>query len=371
MANAALPGPGETSAAPDATFTGRARQQLSRMAPANFAMVMGTGIVAVGLAGQGHPGLATLLCLLCVALWLIHVFLLGGRLLLFPAESLADLRQPARSSGYLTLVAGTNVLGSGCALIFHNNAAAHVLFWIGLCLWPCLACLIWVTLCITDTKAPLEKGINGAWLLFTVSTQSVVVLAALVWEDAAGAEAGFLLFTAFFLGESFYFLLMPLIIYRLMFKPLAASELSATFWINAGAMAITCLAGVRLSAVLQAAPETAGLVPLTRAMAAGAWGMASFWIPCLILLGVWRHLMRRYAFQYSVEYWSMVFPLGMYTVCTQALHALFPYPVLAHLSRVFMLAALAVWVIVFLSMCLFLWRHILVGHESPRLPFSS
>jgi len=36
----------------------------------------------------------------------------------------------------------------------------------------------------------------------------------------------------------------------------------------------------------------------------------------LVILGVWRHVYKRFPLTYSPLYWGAVFPLGMYNVCT-------------------------------------------------------
>ena len=84
--------------------------------------------------------------------------------------------------------------------------------------------------------------------------------------------------------------------------------------------------------------------------------MAGFWIPCLILLGFWRHGPQKFPLRYGVEYWSMVFPLGMYTVCTHALGQLFPFPFFQYVAAVAMAAALLVWCLVFLGLSRHLWQ---------------
>ncbi len=48
------------------------------------------------------------------------------------------------------------------------------------------------------------------------------------------------------------------------------------------------------------------------------WATGTWWIPMLVILGMWRHVYKRYKLVYDPLYWGAVFPLGMYTVCTLA-----------------------------------------------------
>ena len=84
-----------------------------------------------------------------------------------------------------------------------------------------------------------------------------------------------------------------------------------------GAMAISTLAGVCLVAEAGRMPLLTELLPFLKGMTLLFWATATWWIPILLALGAWRHLVKRYPLTYEHGYWAAVFPLGMYTVCTQ------------------------------------------------------
>ena len=112
-----------------------------------------------------------------------------------------------------------------------------------------------------------------------------------------------------------------------------------------GAVAITTLAG--LVAAAQAA--SAGRCSLelravpARASRCSSGPPATWWIPLLLLLGVWRHVVRRYPLAYDPQYWGMVFPLGMYAAATFRLSEALPLAPLALVARGVLPVALAAW----------------------------
>jgi tellurite resistance protein TehA-like permease len=70
----------------------------------------------------------------------------------------------------------------------------------------------------------------------------------------------------------------------------------------------------------------------------------------LVVLGAWRHLYQRVPLTYEPGYWAVVFPLGMYTVCTQNLMRVFGLPFLEPIPAVFVWAAVAAWGLTFAGM---------------------
>ena len=56
------------------------------------------------------------------------------------------------------------------------------------------------------------------------------------------------------------------------------------------------------------------------------WAFGTWWIPLLIVLGLWRHVRRHWPLSYEPTLWSVVFPLGMYSVATLSFGKVAPSP---------------------------------------------
>jgi tellurite resistance protein TehA-like permease len=95
-----------------------------------------------------------------------------------------------------------------------------------------------------------------------------------------------------------------------------------------------------------ASPLLTSLLPFLKGLALLFWATATWWIPMLVVLGVWRHVSQRFPFNYDPLYWGAVFPLGMYTVCTFRLSQALDIPYLTTLAGKFVFVALLAWVVV-------------------------
>jgi tellurite resistance protein TehA-like permease len=336
---------------------GRLAKAVAELYPGYFALVMATGIVSIAGHLLGWHRLARALLWVNLPAYATLVALTVARLVGFPRRLAADFADHARGSGYFTIVAGTCVLGSQCLLVAGWRPASEALFGAGLVLWAVVMYAFFTAVIVRETKPTLEQGINGAWLIATVATQSVAVLA-LALGDPFGWTAERVAFGAlvfFLIGCMLYLAIITLIFYRFTFLPLATAALTPPYWISMGAVAITTLAGSSLVLARDRSPLLAELAPFLKGFTLFFWAAGSWWIPLLVLLGFWRHVVRRHPLIYDPQYWGMVFPLGMYAAATWRLAEALPLPPLAAIARAFLPVALIAWSAALLG----LGRHLL------------
>src|SRR5690606_3555636 len=147
----------------------------------------------------------------------------------------------------------------------------------------------------------------------------------------------------YLVGAMLYLLTIVLIFYRFTFFPVEPAGLTPPYWINMGAVAITSLAGATLMLRIADSAFLGTIAEFLRGFTLLFWATATWWIPLLLVLGAWRHVWRRYPLRYDLNYWSMVFPLGMYAVATLRLGEALGWPPLEPLARGVGVLALAAW----------------------------
>ena len=338
---------------------------LAGMHPAYFALVMATGIVSLACEVVGLHRIAVALFACNLGFYPLLWGLLIARVIRHRARVRADLVNHGRAVGFFTIVAATCVLGSQCLIVGDNLTAALGLWFAGIALWAVLIYGVFAILTVKTEKPALADGINGGWLISVVAAQSVCVLGAqLAPALGAHAEAALVFSLAMWLGGGMLYLwIISLIFYRYTFFTMSPSDLAPPYWINMGAAAISTLAGTMLVAAAPHSPALEQILPFVRGFTWMWWATATWWIPMLLILGVWRHGIRRFPLRYDPLYWGAVFPLGMYTVCTFRLSRAVEAEFLGAISRVFVYVALGAWCIVAAGMA---WH--LLGR--PRLAAS-
>lgn len=327
-------------------------QNIETLSPAYFALVMATGIVSTASHLLGMPWAALALFWLNILAFSVLVLLTGIRLVNFPSHMAADLADHKRGVGFFTLVAASCVLGNQFLLIAEAPRAATALWCLGTVLWFVLTYTIFASLTVKQVKPSLPEGIHGGWLVSVVAAQSVSVLGGMLAGGFGPYREQALFFTlAMWLGGAMlYVLIISLIFYRYTFFPMSPADLGPPYWINMGAMAISTLAGAILISVAEGSAILSQMLPFVKGITLLFWAAATWWIPMLVILGVWRHIVKRFHLVYDPQYWGAVFPLGMYTACTFRLAGAIDAPFLLFIPQGFIYVSMGAWFLAFFAM---------------------
>lgn len=319
--------------------------------PGYFALVMATAVLAVAAELQDIEWLADALFAVAAASFVVLTVLSAARLVRYRDAFFLDLTGHLKGPAFLTMVAGTNVLGSAAVVVHEWWWLGWTLWVVGIALWLVLVYTIFTALMLREPKPPVVHGINGTWFLFTVATQSVAALGALLSTRVANPDG--LLFACvcmFLLGLFLYVVVATLIVYRFVFVELRVEETLPPYWISMGAVAITVLAGSNILLVRESSAIVEDLTPFLSGMVVLAWATATFWIPLMVIMGIWRHAVRGVPLRYDPQYWALVFPLGMYSAATFRMIEALDLPFLDGVPDVALGVALGAWAVVFFGL---------------------
>ncbi|MET3608308.1 tellurite resistance/C4-dicarboxylate transporter family protein [Mucilaginibacter rubeus] len=319
--------------------------------PGYFALVMATGIVSVGAFLYNMKQVANiLLCanvIFYIVLWAVLIF----RAIKYPTDVWKDISSSSRGVTFLTIVAANNVLGNQFGLMTSYKDVAIFLWEFGIVLWVMITYTFFIVITAKEPKQGVEASLSGAWLLIVVATESVAVLGAIIAGEMVHKDVIiFISFCAFLIGAMHYMVFISLIIYRWLFISMKAELLTPPYWINMGAVAITTLAGSRLLMYSHNNEWISGISYFLPGLTVFFWAFATWWIPILFLLPIWRHIIQKVPVKYDPQYWSLVFPAGMYAVATFNFSKALDLPFILPISNIFIYFSITAWVIVFAGM---------------------
>ena len=338
---------------------------LAKLHPAYFALVMATGILAVACQLLHIPTLPRFLFALNVVAYVVLWILFITRAIKHRKAFIADFSSHQRGPGFFTVVAATAVVGVQLVVHFKMTDPARVLWWMAFILWFFLTYTIFAAITTKADKPDLADGINGGWLTAVVATQSLVVLGTMATPRFGSPEATiFVLLSLWLAGGMLYIWMISIIFYRYTFFRFLPSDLMPPYWINMGAMAISALAGALLVRIAPSSPLLSSILPFVKGFTLLYWATATWWIPMLLVLGVWRYFLKKIPLTYDPLYWGVVFPLAMYTTATFRLSEAFAAPYVMVVPRIMIAAALTAWLMTFMGLVMHLLRGALAMRRS-------
>lgn len=325
------------------------KQAAATLFPGYFSMVMATGALSIATYLLGMTTISRILLFVNIAaygaLWLLTFI----RTFKYFSRIIADLTDHVLGPGFFTLVAGTCVFGSQLVVVTNNYTLAIFLWILGILLWLLIMYTFFTAVTVRQNKPTLEMGINGAWLIAAVATQSISILGTLLSSHIQIGTEIILFFTfcMYLLGCMLYMNIITLIFYRFTFIELKFASLTPPYWINMGAVAITTLAGSTLILHAGKWPFLTEIIPFLKGFTLFFWIAGTWWIPLLFILMIWRHLYHHYPLAYDPQFWGMVFPLAMYTTGTLQLSKALDIPFLMGIPKFMMFIAIGAWLAVF------------------------
>lgn len=328
---------------------------LEGLPPGYFALVMSTGIISFAFDKIGIPVLADALYALTLFAWICLVFLSTWRVILFPQAVRIDLLSIRRVFAYFTLVVATSIVG--VLLSLHGWYQLSMVCWgVAFLSWSALLYLSFSVLTFLTHENSVNV-VHGDWLTSIVATQSLVLLGAQITPQL-GEYSGYMLIEIhmlWMLGLVFYGIFITLFCYRIFFLSFKPEDTSPLLWVIMGAAAVSANAGTSLLTADTNMPFLLALKPFIDGVALMLWAWATWWIPMLIIFGIWKHFIRHYPLRYEPAQWSMVFPLGMYAVVSFRLGLAADFSPLEWISRIMVWIAFATFCTVMLGMLLHLF----------------
>jgi len=324
---------------------------LKDLYPGYFAMTMATGIISLALKLQNLSTLSEIFFVFTLATWVIMSVLYTWRLIKFPKSVFEDLTNPRTTFIFFTFVAATNI--SGILLHQHGFIYLALTSWIiAFIYWSALMYFGFASLTFAHKNREVNV-VHGGWLILIVGTQSLVLLGTKVAGDL-GEYAAYMMVEIHMLwslGMIFYAIFVTIFCYRIFFFSMEAKDYSPLMWVIMGAAAISANAGSSLLLTDPIIPTLVALRPSVQMISIMLWTWATWWIPLLVLIGLWKHVYKKVPLIYEPMQWSIIFPLGMYTVATYNLALSAEFKPLLYLSKVMLWIAVLSW----LSLMLFLF----------------
>lgn len=319
---------------------------LKYLAPLYFSYVMATEIISISLHTQHYISLSFILYILGLFGYILLIILYGLRIWKYPKDAWRDLIDIPRGFEYFSFVAGTNTLLVR-ALIDNNSASIMIIAMFSIIIITFLFYFIGLHLLLNNQKA-ISESVNPSWFLSVIALQSIsIIISGLLGKNLLANEFFWLIgYGSWTTGLILYFIVLLFVLHRSFFYKISANDLHLGYWMCMGAAAISILAGSELIQYSQSSLFILNQKSLITTVVVSLWIWCTLWIPYLFIMEIYKYIILKNSVKYQISLWSMVFPLGMYSVASEVCFNLTHLNVIKFISEYWIWIAFASWVFV-------------------------
>lgn len=337
------------------------RHSIKYLAPAWFAVIMGTGGLAniLYLWQNSFPLgnlLGTVFAVLTAILYFIVLFPWVIRWIRYFEYVRRDLNHPLTSNFFVTMPIGTAILGTNIYLIWSKYLSESLTYSLMFAIW--IFVIIGVTFFTFYTtfrimrvkETPKPEVVNFSWIMAPIANMAVSLIGNPVLELTTKYQPSWSLSvlivnTALFGIGFFLFIFISAIVFvRLANHPLPPAETTPSFGIFLGAV------GLAVSAIIDASKNAQkmgllGSTDLANLIAVVVWGFG-IWILGIIMI-ICIYQFRHGGIPFSMGWWAFIFPLAAYTISSQKIATSFVTPLTSGYTAFLTILLVLLWVYTF------------------------
>ncbi len=333
--------------------------------PGWFGAVMGTSILSVILAANpgGLLGLSALMALLAKIFYilaasflLIFTGMMVVRIIRFPKNLSADLKNPAIEAAAATFPGGLLVFASATAQVGGFVLGEQIRLILLVCLGVA-GVVLTGTIGLHFIYSLLTSGeiqysqVNGSWFLPPVINIIIpLALLPLTSDFSISFARGVIVlsFAAWGIGFFLFLLMAGLLFTRMVLHPLPGAPFAPALWIGLGPVGVGSLSLIRLGQasilIFQDNSQAVLVGNVLNIFSTAFWGFGLFWFGMVLMLTI--HYLTRGGIPFGIGWWAFTFPLGAFTMATLVLSRIWQAFWMEGLAVLLTVLLLVFWLVV-------------------------
>ncbi|WP_431093079.1 TDT family transporter [Pseudomonas brassicacearum] len=341
----------------------RPLEAIRQFTPNWFAVVMGTGVLALALAQW--PGNVSGLRLLGEGLWLFNTLLFVVFALLYTARWVLFFDEARRIFGHSTVSMFFGTIPMGLATIINGFlafglprwgsgvvAVAEALWWIDVAM--SLACGVLIPFLMFTRQEHRIDQMTAVWLLPVVAAEVAAASGGLLAPHLADAHGQLVMLVTSYVLWAFSlpvaFSILTILLLRMALHKLPHENMAASSWLALGPIGTGALGMLLLgndAPLIFAANGLSGVGEIAAGLGLVAgitlWGLGLWWMLMALLITA-RYL--RAGIPFNLGWWGFTFPLGVYALTTLKLADLLGLVFFSVFGAVLVAMLVVMWLIV-------------------------